>query len=287
MTLGPLAVAATFTTYLTAVAVNSLTALKARIATTRPDTHSTTERGGTSTMTDTQNDIEIDTGNQTRRRSLPLRLLALAIAALLGAALLAGCTPATHHTTTVTTVADDGTVTMLHYGENGHCYYVDSPAEATALIAAGLCPAGWTPYQMPTYWEDEYWYYYDSPAYTRYVPVARRATYNTTIINFQKSNGPAIAAASKRATYKTSTGNTVTGTPTAKLKFGNDDSFGAPGTKNGGGNLRGTIPSASTSAPSASKPAPSYSKPATSSQAPGGNLRGTAPAKAPVGGKTK
>ena len=286
MTLGPLAVAATFTTYLTATAVNSLTALRTRVAAARPDNDSTTERGGTHTMTETQTDVETR-----RRRSLPLRLLALAIAALLGAALIAGCSSTTHHrtTTTVTTVADNGSMTMVAYGEHNHCYYVDSPAEALALIAAGLCPAGWTPYRMPTYWEDEYWYYYDSPTYIRgFVPQARQTTYNTTIVSFQKSNSSAIASASKTATYKTSSGKTVTAPPSASLKFGNDDSFGAAGAKNGAGNLRASSPSGAapaktiTTAPPAAKSTTAAAPAKSTASAPGGNLRKPAPPAKPA-----
>lgn len=285
MTLGPLAVAATFTTYLTVAAVNATAALRAR-TTARHTTDSTTERGGTHTMTDT---------TQTRRRTrLPVRLLALALAALLGAVLIAGCASShTHRTTTVTTVSDDGTVTMKQYGENGHCYYVDSPAEAQALLAAGLCPAGWVAWPMTPSWEDTYWYYYDSPTYiTRYVPAARQTTYNTTIINFGNSNRSAIASASKNAQYKTSTGKTVTAPPTASLKFGPDNSFGAAGAKNGSGNMRGTAPATSASAPAASTAgaaktsAPAAAPASTAkSAAPGGNMRQPAPA--PVGGKKK
>jgi hypothetical protein len=278
VTLGPLAVAATFTTYLTAAAAGSLRALTARVATARHTTDSTTERGGTQPMSDTQ--------PQTRRRSrLPIRLLAVALVALLGAALLAGCASShPHRTTTVTAVSDDGTLTMVKYGENNRCYYVDSPAEALALISAGLCPAGWTPYPMPSAWEATYWYYYDSPTYiTRYVPATRQTTYNTTIINFQKSNSSTIASSSKNATYKSSTGKTVTAPPTASLKFGGGDSFGASGAKNGPGNLRASTapaPAQTTAAKSGTTTqAPAPAK--TAGNPAGGNLRAPAPAPQP------
>jgi len=126
------------------------------------------------------------------------------------------------------------------YGVSGHCYYVNSPAEVTALEAAGLCPRSWAPALMPTAWEDEYYSYYDSPAYyDTYVPARVRTVYVRTETTFGKSNRTAITTRSKTATYRTSTGKTVKGTSvTAKAKFGSGTSFGTSGQKYGGGSLR-------------------------------------------------
>jgi hypothetical protein len=126
------------------------------------------------------------------------------------------------------------------YGVSGHCYYVNSPAEAVALQAAGLCPQSWAPTLMPVTWEDEYYSYYDSPAYyDTYVPVKVRTVYVQRETTFGKSNRTAITARSKSATYKSSSGTIVKGTSvTAKTRFGSGKSFGASGQKYGGGSLR-------------------------------------------------
>lgn len=126
------------------------------------------------------------------------------------------------------------------YGANGDCYYVNSPAEAIALQAAGLCPRSWVPTLMPVVWEDEYYSYYDSSAYyDTYVPARVRTVYVRTETTFGKTNRTAIASRSKTATYRTSTGMTVKGTQvTSKTQFGSGKSFGKSGQKYGGGSLR-------------------------------------------------
>lgn len=126
------------------------------------------------------------------------------------------------------------------YGVSGSCYYVNSPAEAIALEAAGLCPQSWAPTLMPVVWEDEYYSYYDSPAYyDTYVPAKVRTVYVRTETTFGKTNRTAITTRSKLATYKSSTGKTVKGTQvTSKTQFGSGKSFGKSGQKYGGGSLR-------------------------------------------------
>lgn len=121
------------------------------------------------------------------------------------------------------------------YGVPGHCYYIDYPAEATALIAAGLCPSSWVATQAPLSWEEEYDDYYSSPAYyTRYVPAAYRTVYVRTETTFRTTYRVQIASASKSATYKGSNGTTVTGSaPTLKFTSGSGQV-----TTNGGGSLR-------------------------------------------------
>lgn len=126
------------------------------------------------------------------------------------------------------------------YGVPGHCYYADSPAEAIALQAAGLCPSSWVPTLMPLAWHEEYWDYYDSPAYyDTYVPVRSRTVYVTRETTFGHANQTAITTRSKSASYKSSSGKTVKGsTLTGKTKFGSGISFGTTGQKYGGGSLR-------------------------------------------------
>lgn len=159
---------------------------------------------------------------------------AIAVAALL----LAGCDAHQHHAAPV-----DVSYSMVAYGENGHCYFIDDPAEATALLAAGLCQPGWVAYRAPLSWEEEYWSYYSSPAYVSvYVPVRSRTVYTTHITTFHTTYSTQITAASKNATYKNSTGATVK--PTGTLKFSSGG-----GTANNGGNMRGGASARPSSAP--------------------------------------
>jgi hypothetical protein len=121
------------------------------------------------------------------------------------------------------------------YGQNGQCFYDQDPSEATALLAAGLCPAGWVATPMPLYWHEEYYSYYSSPSYFNvYVPAARRTVYVTHETTFHTTYSSQITSASSKATYKGSNGKVVTGT-TAKMKFSSGS--GSTG-KVGGGSLR-------------------------------------------------
>jgi hypothetical protein len=126
------------------------------------------------------------------------------------------------------------------YGVPGHCYYADSAAEAIALQAAGLCPRGWVPTLMPLAWHEEYYSYYDSPAYyDTYVPARVRTVYVRTETTFGHANRTAITTRSRQATYKSSSGTIVKGTSvTSKTKFGSGKSFGTSGQKYGSGSLR-------------------------------------------------
>lgn len=125
------------------------------------------------------------------------------------------------------------------YGIPGHCYYVDDPAEAIALQHAGLCPRSWVPTLMPSAWHEEYYSYYDSPAYyTHYVPVRQRAVYVSTQRSYGTRYRSAISSLASRAKYRGSDGSTATGTKVAKAKFGSGTSFGTTGRQYGGGSAR-------------------------------------------------
>jgi hypothetical protein len=141
------------------------------------------------------------------------------------------------------------------YGVPGHCYYADSPAEAVALQAAGLCPRSWAATLMPAPWQEEYYSYYDSPAYyDTYVPARVRTVYVQREATFGKSNQAAIKTRSKTATYRTSSGKTVKGTQlTGKVKYGSGTSFGSSGQKYGGGSLRSGTSKSGTSGSVSSK----------------------------------
>jgi hypothetical protein len=164
----------------------------------------------------------------------------LALAAIIGGLLatLAGCssTPVTY--------------APAAYGIAGQCYYVQNPAEAVALEAAGLCPSGWVPTLMPLAWHEEYYSYYDSPVYySRYVPAGSRTVYVSRQKSFGTTYKTRISTLSKTATYKGSNGSTVKGTKVAKAKFGS----GTSGTSLGGGSRGKTSGKTSTSGKSGSK----------------------------------
>lgn len=189
------------------------------------------------------------------------RLALLLVGALTAIAALAGCSSGT-----------PVSYAPAAYGQNGDCYYVDSPAEATALLAAGLCPAGWVAYPAPLVWRESYYPYYSSPAYYgRYVPVSYRTVYVTHETTFHTTYSSAITTASSKATYKTSTGKTVTGT-TAKMKFSTGS--GSNSTM-GGGSLRGGSTKASSGGSGTSKTTKtSTTVKAKTGSVGGGSLRG-------------
>ncbi len=115
------------------------------------------------------------------------------------------------------------------YGETGHCYYVDDPAEAIALQVAGLCPSGWVPTIMPVYWHARYAMFYDSPTYyNRYVPVATRTVYVTHVHTFETAHSSDITRQRASATYKGSNGKSYTGSKVSPGSFGG-------GARSGGG----------------------------------------------------
>jgi len=125
------------------------------------------------------------------------------------------------------------------FGENGHCYYAQSPLEAQALMNQGLCDRSWTPMLMPPIWHERYFSYYDSPAYyTVYVPVQSRSTYQSSESTFGSANKAAINAEAPKATYKGSNGQTVTADKIGAAKYGAGARFGPTGTKFGGGSAR-------------------------------------------------
>jgi hypothetical protein len=119
------------------------------------------------------------------------------------------------------------------------CYYVDNPAEVQTLIANGRCPVGSVPTRMPEEWLNQYFAYYDSPAYyNTYVPVAYRSGYVGTYHTYYVQHTTVINAASKSGSWAGSNGKTVSGSQvdTAKMKFSTGS--GSNSTM-GGGSLRG------------------------------------------------
>lgn len=133
--------------------------------------------------------------------------------------------------------------TPVTYGETGHCYYVDTPAEAIALTAAGLCPAAWVPAPMPVYWHARYASYYDSPTYySAYVPQSYRTTYVSRVTVFEKEHVSDIAANRGSARYKGSDGKSYTGAQIKGTNGGGSRTSGGGGSRSSGSS--GTVRSA-------------------------------------------
>ncbi|MBS2550007.1 hypothetical protein KGQ19_24385 [Catenulispora sp. NL8] len=161
------------------------------------------------------------------------RRLAILIAGLFAAlATLSGCAK---HTPVSYAPAAYG----MQVGSVYECYYVDNPAEVQTLIARGLCPVGSVPTRMPQSWLNQYFAYYDSPAYyNTYVPVSYRGNYIGTYHSYYLVHTNDIRAAAAAATWKGSNGKTVSGTQvdTAKMKFSTGSGSNS---SMGGGSLRG------------------------------------------------
>lgn len=97
------------------------------------------------------------------------------------------------------------------YGQNGYCYYINSPAEAVALQASGLCPHSWVPLLAPLMWQQMYYPYYSSPAYyNHYVPVSVRTVYVSHERSFGSTYRSRISTLSKTASYRGSNGKVTT-----------------------------------------------------------------------------
>ena len=170
----------------------------------------------------------------------PLRRIALALSGAMLLATTAACGP-------MSASASSATYTPAAYyqtvGGVADCYYVDTSAEVADLISAGLCPVRSVATRMPLSWEEEYWSYYSSPAYyDDYMPVSYRKTYaSVTVVHFSSTYSKQIKTASVKATYKSSTGKTVSGAGTSSLKYGT--STAKSKTVHGGGS--GTVSSCS------------------------------------------
>jgi hypothetical protein len=166
------------------------------------------------------------------------------------------------------------------FGENGHCYYAQDPAETVALQRSGLCEPGWQPMLMPSYWHYRYWNYYSSAAYYQvYVPPASRTSYAGTERSWGSSNRSAIDAAAPGATYKGSNGQTVSAEKIGVAKYGGGARFGPPGVKFGGG---------ARTAPAAPQvPATPNNPPGSPSNAPSTPSKAPSAPKAPSGGGSK
>lgn len=97
--------------------------------------------------------------------------------------------------------------TPAAYGDSGHCFYVDSPAEVSALQHAGLCPVNWVAYPAPVWYRARYADYLAAPVYyNAYVPATVRTTYVSHVTVWNKSNSSAIqtqrvAVSNSRSSY--------------------------------------------------------------------------------------
>jgi hypothetical protein len=171
-----------------------------------------------------------------------IKALAAAGAVTIGLVCATACGSTTSGLAATTTYAPAA------YGQGNECYYISTPAEVTALIAAGLCPRGSVATPMPLSWEETYWAYYSSPAYyDTYVPSASRTVYTHDKTTFGKTYRTAITSLASHATYKSSSGTTVHGYKTSTVHFGSGTSFGSSGQKYGSGSLRTGTSKTSTS----------------------------------------
>lgn len=170
------------------------------------------------------------------------RIAALIAGLFIAVAALAGCSHPAAVSYAPAAVSYAPAAYGMQVGGVYECYYVNSPLEVQTLVANGYCPAGSVPTHMPESWLDEYFMFYDSPAYYNvYVPVAYRTTYISTYHTYYVSHTTVINTASRSATWKGSNGKTVSGSQvnTAKMKFSTGS--GSTG-KVGGGSLRvGTL----------------------------------------------
>jgi hypothetical protein len=141
------------------------------------------------------------------------RRLATATAVGVTAATLTAC--ADHHHVVAVPQTNAVAYAPPYLGENGMCYYVDSPGEVANLIAGGLCQPGWRPVVMPLDWHYRYADYIASPAYYNvYALPGDRGGWGRqwgTQSTFYTTNITIIHAKEKTATYKGSDGKTVTG----------------------------------------------------------------------------
>lgn len=136
------------------------------------------------------------------------------------------------------------TVYGVAAGAGGSCYYVQSPLEAQALIADGLCQPTWTPTLAPPAWEYAYASYLFAPNsfyMTHYVPVGNRvnySSYSTTFVTTHRADiDRAKTDTSSPYKYTDSKGKTYTAAKAETVKKG---TFGG-GTRTGfgGGNRTG------------------------------------------------
>jgi hypothetical protein len=154
------------------------------------------------------------------------------------------------------------------FGEFDHCYFINSPAEAIALQAAGLCQPGWSPLMAPAYWHARYAPFYSSPSYVRvYVPASERDTFTRSERTWAGANRGVIAAEAKKATYLGSNGKRVSAEKIGATKFGGGNRFGAPGTKFGGGS-RGADPAKAKPKADTKPKAPTVKAPTVKPKAP-------------------
>jgi hypothetical protein len=122
-----------------------------------------------------------------------------------------------------------------YYGGAWHCYYVSDPYEAQQLIRTGHCHYGDVPTLMPLWWHERYFGFYSGPSYyNRYVSPTYRSTYvNVQVNSFGRTYRSQIQGQSQLATWKSSSGKTVSGTK-VKPRF----TSGTGGQRYGGGSSR-------------------------------------------------
>jgi uncharacterized membrane protein YgcG len=98
------------------------------------------------------------------------------------------------------------------FGQDGKCYYVQSPSEVTKLKKAGHCPASSVPAQAPNTWLYFYYPFYNSRYYSsNYVPADDDDAYQGYLRGFDDQFSAEIGEDAPAATYVTSSGTDETG----------------------------------------------------------------------------
>ena len=98
------------------------------------------------------------------------------------------------------------------FGQDGKCYYVQSPTEVRKLKQAGHCHASSVPAQAPISWLFLYYPFYNSQYYTSsYVSSDDDDAYQSYLRSFDDEYSAEISEDAPAATYVTSSGTDETG----------------------------------------------------------------------------
>jgi uncharacterized membrane protein YgcG len=126
------------------------------------------------------------------------------------------------------------------FGQDGKCYYIQSPSEVTKLKKAGHCPGSSVPAQAPNSWLFFYYPFYGSRYYTaNYVPTDDDAAYQGYLRGFGDEFAAEIGEDAPDATYVTSSGTDETGAQAGVgddgTSLGSADDSADDGSDGGGG----------------------------------------------------
>ena len=123
------------------------------------------------------------------------------------------------------------------FGQDGKCYYVRSPREATELKRAGDCPASAVPGRMPIGWLCQYYPFYASAYYVgTFVTPGTQPAFRSYLQSVDDDYAGQISDEAPDATYVTSDGDEVSGSAagvtssgTTMSSDGSSDGYGDAG----------------------------------------------------------